>query len=651
MQIITERKPSCWSIASPPKAVPTEWNSAVANIDRPAPTKLPIYRIPKPEHREKRDLTSSSFNRQQAKLKQQAVEVTPKAQTSFEIESPHMATSARNDAQASAHVASLKDSHAADLSHRNSQQLHSKAQLNAEQVSHVTPEDALASNVQVSLDAQLESDTVNISSPIQGAPKAKLSDVKETSVALSALPSQFKMSRDSTPQGKQNGVVPPHLRVQTARLGQDRKTDPLLPHPGNPAGHPTTTITKAHGDDTEVKKHMSSAMQVNKLPPHLQVSSPIKTWATESPLSVATPIPTSKQNDASYRPTIDIDEEIAATQPILDIDEEIVAGLRAEETDALTLNQPAISDIQENNEQVVYVPPHTKAQFLRSKASAAESKSVIKDQATRSQVEQHKFHNQGTNATSQAGTREDFTCKREIAKFGATSKNGTIPSGAESSVRKGKKAARVFGSVEITSDLVGWDGKMNPPPVGEDWDRRIPFDPRSHERLSVIKAWREEQAADPEEGSRVVVDTASADFQTGEGLAGGDVNVLSPIDKREHEIRASNDDFTQARRHQNAAEAIKDYKAKIAAKPKASPSGIEGMTKEEKRSLRRALIEEERTRGTLPNPHAPAANIYIRPAEFKDMGQVTKIDNHYVRTTSFVLDLDPVDELCWYVSF
>lgn len=52
-----------------------------------------------------------------------------------------------------------------------------------------------------------------------------------------------------------------------------------------------------------------------------------------------------------------------------------------------------------------------------------------------------------------------------------------------------------------------------------------------------------------------------------------------------------------------------------------------------------------------PNPHAPAANIYLRPAEFKDMGQVTRIDNYYVRETNFVLHLDPVDELHWYVSF
>ena len=74
---------------------------------------------------------------------------------------------------------------------------------------------------------------------------------------------------------------------------------------------------------------------------------------------------------------------------------------------------------------------------------------------------------------------------------------------------------------------------------------------------------------------------------------------------------------------------------------------MESMTKQEKLVLRRALIEEERTRVDLPNPHVPAAKIYLYPAAFKDMDQVKGIYNHYVREASIVYDLESVDELYW----
>ena len=352
--------------------------------------------------------------------------------------------------------------------------------------------------------------------------------------------------------------------------------------------------------------------------------------------------------------TIDIDEEIAATQPVLDIDEEIVAALNAETSGAISVAQLTSSNAQEFNEQVLYVPPQARASSSKVKASAAESKSKITNKNAKAQADQHGDDNHSTKTRSKktephAGALQDVSGKRKNANLSSVSKKGA-PSGTESSVKKGKKPAREFESVEYTSDLVDWDGKMNTPPVGDEWDRRQPFNTQSHQRLSVIEAWRVEHAADPEEDSRIVVNTTSADFQTGEGLAGGDVNVLSPINKMDHETHTPNDDFTQARRHRNAAEAMEEYKAKIAAKPKTVSSGIEGMTKDERRALRRAIIEEERTRVIPRNPHAPAANVYLRPAESRDMSQVMKIYNHDVRETSFVHHLEAVDEVYWYVN-
>lgn len=651
-QIITERKPSCWSIASLPEAPPTEWNSAVANIDKPAKRTLPVYHFPKPKHAPERENTSKSFSRQQIKLNPQAIASTSKAPKPHEMNgSPRLANPKKDEVQVTTPVASQEDGRAADSLHRL-QQLQNDAQLDVEQASKVKmiQEELLARTMQASTGNQIEGN------PTQNISQAGRIDVKGTDMDPSAASSQEKFNQVSTPPGNQNSAAPPHLKIQSYRYDPDNKDKPLLPHLKISASPVTTTATKAtaHGEDFEPGKQEISKTQDIKVPPHRQVLSAAKNRATQGPRSGSIPSPISQMHDDSNRRTIDIDEEIAATQPILDIDEEIVAGLNAETSGAISVAQPTDSNAKEFNEQVLYVPPQARASSSKVKASAAQSKSKITDKNAKAQADQHGDDKHSTKTRSKetdphAGALQDVSGKRKNANLTSVSKKGA-PSGAESSVKKGKKPAREFESVEYTSDLVDWDGKMNTPPVGDEWDRRQPFNTQSRERLSVIEAWREEHAADPENNG-IIVNTTSADFQTGEGLAGGDVNVLSPINKMDHETHTPNDDFTQARRHRNAAEAMEDYKAKIAAKPKTVSSGIASMTKDEKRALRRALIEEERTRVIPPNPHAPAANVYLRPAESRDMSQVMKIYNHDVRETSFVHHLDVVDEVYWYVLF
>lgn len=654
VQIITARKPSCWSIASQPKTPPTEWDSSTANIDRPHTTTLPVYHFPRPKHTKEREDISKSFNRQKAHLNSQTISSTAKMPKPHKMnESPRLAVPGQDEVQATARVASGEDGRAINSLYQL-HQLRNDAQLDIEQASkeEANKEELLAQDMQASSGVQTEGKHT------QDAPQARRLNVKETNIDPSADSSQAKVNEVSTPLGRQSGPAPPHLRVQPGFHGPDNKDKPLPPHLRSSASLFTTTPTKAtaHDEDVEPGKQKVSKIQDTKVPPHRQGLSAAKSQATQGPRSGSIPLPISQVRDDSNRRTIDIDEEIAATQPILDIDEEIVAGLNAETSGAISVVQHTDTYPRETNEQVLYVPPKARATSSRVKAAAAESKSKFTDKIAEPQADQYAEGNHSTNTRSNGfasehhpGALEDVSGKRKNANLASAWKKGVVPNVAESSVKKGKKPAREFDSVEYTSGLVNWDGKMNNPPVGDEWDRRQPFNPQSNERLSVIEAWREEHAADPEETNRMVVNTASADFQTGEGLAGGDVNVLSPINKMDHETHTPNDDFTQARRHRNAAEAMEDYKAKIATKPKTVSSGIESMTKEERRSLRRALIEIERTTVIPPNPHAPAANVYLRPAEMGDMNQIMDIYNHDIRKTTFVHHLDAVDESYWYV--
>ena len=587
-QIITERKPSCWSVVSPPEDPPTEWNSSSANIDRPATRSLPIYRFSKSEHKAERNSASHSFN-QQAKHKTNG---------SLEL------ASERNDGiQATARVTAQEEGHPADSLHHQFQELQRDERLDAEQAEQIK---AIQDEV---LSRPIECDQSNLSTTAQDAARITILHSDPSLV----VPSLARNQQLYVPPGKRSEVVPPHLRLQ-ARQGPNKKDESL---PGSSASLSTIAATNmaARDKDLEHERHATSAAQGKKLPPHLQVPSTTKNQGNKQHISLTIPSSTPSRKDDTY-------------QPIVDIDEEIAAGLRAENSSGIVRAQPTDSNTGWTKEGTHYVSPQ------------AGSHSKVQDNQTKSQVDQNRNRDVGTNIGNFPSTAESYTSPREVV---------AAPDRLKSSTRNGNIPADNYVSVDSASGLAGWDGKMNQPPV--DWNRRQLFTPKRNERLSVVEAWREEHAADPEENNRHRVDTASVVFQNGEGLVGGDNNVLSRIDRKDHETLAARDDFTQAHRDQSATKAIKDYGAKIAAKPKVIPSGIEGMTKQEKRDLKRVLLEEDRARRALPNPYAPAANIYLRPAEFKDMGQVTTIYNYYVRETSFVLHLDNVDELYWYVSF
>ena len=601
-QIITERKPSCWSIASPPEDPPTEWNSSSANIDRPATKRLPVYSFSKSENKAERNTASHSSN-QQAKRKTNGT--------------PQLASERNDGTQATAHANSQEEGHAADLLHHQFQELQRDERLDADQASKIQ---AIQDEV---LSRPMECHQSNLSTTAQDTVRTTILDSNSSSV----VPFLAKKKPLYVPPEKPSEVVPPHLRLQ-ARQGPNKK-DESLPETSTGLSPTAAANMTAHEINLEHERHATSTAQGKRLPPHLRVPSTTKDQGKKRPTSFTVSLSTPPKKDDSHQAIIDMDEEIAATQPVLDIDEEIVAGLHAETSSAILEAQPTDSGTGRTKEGTHYASPQ------------AGSKSKDQDNQTKSQVNQKRDCDVGTNIRNYPST----------AEFHTTSPHQVVavPDRPKSSTRNRNMPAEKYGSVDCTSELIGWDGKMNQPPV--EWNRRQPFNPMCNERLSVVEAWREEHAADPEENNRHRVDTASTVFQNGEGLVGGDNSVLSPIDRKDHETLAAKDDFTQARRDRSAADAIKDYEAKIAAKPKVIPSGIEGMTKHEKRRFRRALLEEERARRALPNPYAPAANIYLRPAEFKDMGQVTTIYNYYVRETSFVLHLHNVDELYWYVSF
>ena len=191
----------------------------------------------------------------------------------------------------------------------------------------------------------------------------------------------------------------------------------------------------------------------------------------------------------------------------------------------------------------------------------------------------------------------------------------------------------------VEHSLAGWDGKWQPPPV--EWGARPSFDPKEKHHVQSIHAWLQERAGE-HLTNPVTLDTKDPRFETGEASAAGETKLLDPIDSKDHETILPNDDFTKAKFHVTAADAQKNHRPRITVEKNG-----QHMTKAERRAYREAVKEARANFVPRPNPHVPKANIYIRPAEAKDLQQITAIYNHWIEHSVVVPEREQHNESQW----
>lgn len=188
-------------------------------------------------------------------------------------------------------------------------------------------------------------------------------------------------------------------------------------------------------------------------------------------------------------------KEVIAVLPVPGREEKVTLALQAKPSDEKEIVRPTQSDSYDvtNNsiDQQTAVPPHLRATKTTSlpaakvKMPTTEAKPEIDHSWGPKLITISGLHNNALKDVSQYG------------KIGLSFNGGAFARGSESAARAGKKQATNGHFVHHDSGLVGWDGKMVAPPVGDDWDYRQHYDPSGRERFSVIEAWREEQATDP----------------------------------------------------------------------------------------------------------------------------------------------------------
>lgn len=483
-------------------------------------------------------------------------------------------------------------------------------------------------------------------------PPYKLIGVKKT-----VAPSTQKKAEGTWPSGsfnRQMANIQETLRpsqqqpTSTPSVGASKvnhagkgKANNCPPHLRHPSSH-----SKANNEDDDSKagEATNAVMKNYTPPPHRQGPS------IENRLPVYhSPFPNSPSRhpvEAASPSNIDIDEELAAELAV-DIekdaqvaaavaagdphdDQQFAAGLQARFDNEQMAAKPQQMGKVASDARVDTRPPHLRASQQKHEAPAVVAKPQHQLPAAiqPAPILQDPY----TNAiASHAGPLKDVTKSRRNAKVTSPLEGIALPNEVESAAKKGKKAANELNPRNGVSDLVGWDGKMTPALLGEDWEVRAPHNRHGQEKLAVIQTWTQDHAVNPEAG-----------------LVRAEDRLMSPISIKHPVTKPNPDEFNQAKRHMNTDDHIQAYKAKHSSSvDNTTPSSRGRMSREEKREARRRYAEEERNRVYPPNEHAPAANIYLRPAEFKDMRQVSFLHNHYVLKTACAHDLEETNELYW----
>ncbi|KAL9125358.1 MAG: hypothetical protein Q9217_005426 [Psora testacea] len=199
------------------------------------------------------------------------------------------------------------------------------------------------------------------------------------------------------------------------------------------------------------------------------------------------------------------------------------------------------------------------------------------------------------------------------------------------------------------TQLVDYNGDMVPAPIGDEWHVRDKYD-NAEERLAVLQEYAEDQAIYCEQLTPAI-DINSPSFLAGHTVP-DDVRVeeSEPDETQSAALPPNAVDGRLRKAYKTADDAIKEYAERLEKSSISEDHTKAPMTKEQKRDLRRALLESERNFVPTPNPHTPVANIYLRPVEPNDVRQITDIWNHYVRTSAAVPIVEPDEQLFWRTS-
>ncbi|KAI9754589.1 MAG: hypothetical protein M1835_000888 [Candelina submexicana] len=173
--------------------------------------------------------------------------------------------------------------------------------------------------------------------------------------------------------------------------------------------------------------------------------------------------------------------------------------------------------------------------------------------------------------------------------------------------------------------LAGWDGKWAPPPI--EWDARPAFNSTDKHKKQQLEDWMATVVAN---GTKIV-DPNQASFADGTAhtaiTAEGELALVIPPEPEEAPLDRE-DPETVANRMQTAESSALKYSNRALVHEK-----------DKKRRNREYAIADAELRANYvapPNPHAPKAKIYLRPASMADFKQIAELYKYYIQNTVHV---------------
>ncbi|MCJ1427705.1 hypothetical protein MMC29_005610 [Sticta canariensis] len=478
--------------------------------------------------------------------------------------------------------------------------------------------------------------------PVQPA-AAQQAPTTEASVVLSASSDRPNQVRKPKTLAKTNGVwLPPHLRAPVPKIPIQPSRKIIEAKPAEPAEPDRNACMNSNGDspnanpiacananDTSAKANPSQTSVIASAPVNADVSSGKEKPVEVNPGTLSnTDVSTAKDKPIEANPSALSNADASTIK-----DKPPEANPNVDVSNAMDKSSEAIPSALSN------------ANGAREKREPVESSPSA---AVETHVSNARFEVVEPNSSSSLqpdvsnilppiqpiskGKQPELAVFDNVPTPPVSLSNVSVNSRTSITGRRATKKD----TLDFEHPLAGWDGNWGPAPV--EWGGRPSFDHRDTQHIKFVHDWLHDRARDSL-NNPLLVNITDDGFLTGKALANGETVFGIPIDDSLHVTFLPDDDFTKAKHLECAADALKKHRSKIKVERQE--------TKAERRAFRQAMREAQASYALLPNPHTPQANIYIRPAESRDLKQITEIYNHYIEHSVVVAERTALTEQQW----
>ena len=313
-------------------------------------------------------------------------------------------------------------------------------------------------------------------------------------------------------------------------------------------------------------------------------------------------------------------------------------------------SQPAVKAAEVTKTDHSHLPPHLRPPKVMKPASELKPKAETSlcdlEKASDGFSKEQKPLSTITRSLPQPSTNGN-----EKATAGAIGVDQDVPSSA-SVVSRGptKKTKKVRGMEKLMIEKGYAPAEQAPTrvegnwmKVEESWEDRAPHDYSAPEHISLTRNWTGQRAQEVRE-QPVLVDTSAPGFAQGTDVPVGG-RLETAISEDTHKTHRMDDPFTEAKADQTAQAAMEAFQKKKQAEAPAKPK----LSKKEKQEIRQEWLKRQEGYIKLEknHPNKPIADIYIRPAEEKDLSDITDIYNSYIENTAIALEISPMTVTMW----